>query len=120
MCVHKMYKKYTDNFGRTDFCCVAQDPVLVFKNELKKYTMMGRIRFSIQQYKLGVLPLFGKDGLFDMVFPRDLSITSGKVYYVENTIGDAADIIRVWPPEQKVSQNNIFDKLLRIFFPTHR
>lgn len=94
----------------------------MLENETKKYTMMGRTRFLYQQHKLGTFSgrVFGEDGLLDWIVPRDLMITSGKVYYAETWTGDIANVQRVWPPERKVSQNNVFDKLLRLVFPDHK
>ena len=90
-------------------------------NETKKYTMMGRTRFLFQQYKLGTFSsVFGEDGLLDWLVPRDLSITSGKVYYAECVSADIGYVQRIWPPERKISQNNVFDRLLRLVFPHHR
>ena len=88
-------------------------------SDLHKFTLAGRIKVLLNkllEWPLRWNPL-GNNSMLDLLLPRDTSITSAKILYAEQAQGDTIDVQRVWPAEEKMTQNNIFDRLLHMVFP---
>ena len=94
----------------------------VYENELLRYTMLGRTQFTLNKYRAGDIPkkLFGRDALLDLIFPRDMSITTAKHILFEKSVGDTFYKHQIWPAERKMTQNNIFDRIIRQIMPSVR
>ena len=107
---------------RTLDAVVQQSKRAVYDNELRRYTTLGRTRFTLRKYEEGAIPrrLFGRDALLDLLFPRDLSISTAKYVEIERCAGDTFYKYQIWPATRKMTQNNIFDRIIRQFLPSVR